>query len=943
MGHVIPAVGSTAVRFMILGPLEVRGAAGESIALQAPKLRSLLTVLLLRPNQRVSGNRLAMALWGDAPPPSAPGVLRTYVTGLRKSLQLGGTDQLPRLATEPGGYRLAIGPSHLDMAVFDDLLTQGQRALAAGNAAHAARLLSSALALWRGMPGEDVALDYDSTAILIGLAERRLTAEETWADAELALGDYANLIGRLRVLMAEQPLRERLCGQLMQALYRVGRKADALSEFRALRHRMIDELGIEPSAPLRKLQHEILAEELTSAPAAPKVVPRQLPSDIGDFTGRGVQLRRVAGLLPEGADLRPSVVVVITGMAGVGKTSLAVHFAHQVADRFPDGQLCLDLHGYADIEPMLTVEALRRLLRALGAHDVPSDMDEAAAMYRTLLAGKRMLILLDNAETASQIRPLLPGTPGCLVLVTSRSRLPGLLARNSAIPVIIGPLTESEGMDLLRKILGGARLAAEPAAAAAIVAHNAGLPLALRIAAEHATYQPRLTLAGLAEELAAEQHRLDVLTFGADCDTTVRSVFAWSYRALAPETARAFRLLGLHPGPEASIPAAAALIGCTADDAARALHLLAGAHLLEEAAPGRFRFHNLLHAYAIERAAVDETPRKHAAAVRRVLLWYLYTADAADRMLAPAHRHVQVDPPPGGPGFPLVFADYAQALAWYDEEHGNLVAAVQVAVEAGADDIAWKLAAALVLFFQVRKPWTDWITCCQIGAEAARRARDAHGEAWMLSALASAYHSPRRFGDALDCLERSLRLWREIGDRRAEGVTLINIGAIHGDLGRYDHAVDCLQFARAIVSSAGDKLNESVALCNLGQAYLKLRRLDEALDFGHQALTLARETGHHQVEGVALKNLADSYRMLRRPINACRCYQQALDVYQRIGDQHGAAEIHCKLGDLLCEAGLKADAREHWRQALAIFDHLNDPRSAEVRRLLETAASSHAE
>lgn len=931
------------MRFLILGPLEVRGAAGESIALDAPKLRSLLTVLLLRPNQRVSGNRLAMALWGDEPPRSAPGVLRTYVTGLRKSLQLGGTDQLPRLATEPGGYRLAVGPSHLDLAVFDNLLTHGQRALADGNAAHAARLLSSALALWRGMPGEDVALDYDSAAILLGLAERRVTAEETWADAELALGDYANLIGRLRVLMAEQPLRERLCGQLMLALYRVGRKAEALGEFRALRHRMIDELGIEPSAPLRKLHHEILAEELTSAPAAAlRVVPRQLPSDIADFTGRGVQLQQVAGLLPAGADRRPSVVVVITGMAGVGKTSLAVHFAHRVADRFPDGQLCLDLHGYADIEAMPSVEALRRLLRALGAHDVPSDMDEAAAMYRTLLAGKRMLILLDNAETASQIRPLLPGTPGCLVLVTSRSRLPGLLARNSAIPVTIGPLTESEGMDLLRKILGGPRLAAEPAAAAAIVAHNAGLPLALRIAAEHATYQPRLTLAGLASELAAEQHRLDVLTFGADGDTTVRSVFAWSYRALAPETARAFRLLGLHPGPEASIPAAAALIGCTAEDAARALNLLAGAHLLEEAAPGRYRFHNLLHAYAIERAAVDETPREHAAAVRRVLLWYLYAADAADRMLAPARRHVRFDPPPDGPGFPLVFADYAQALAWYDGEHGNLVAAVQVAVEVGADDIAWKLAAALMLFFQVRKPWTDWITCCQTGAEAARRARDVQGEAWMLSDLASAYHALRRFGDALDCLERSLRIWREIGDRRAEGVTRINIGAIYGDLGRYGDAVDCLQFALAIVGGAGDTLNESIALCNLGQAYLKLRQPDEALDFGHQALTLARETGHHQVEGAALKNLAESYRVLRRPINACRCYQQALDVYQRGGDQHGAAEIHRKLGDLLSELGSLADAREHWHQALAIFDHLDDPRSAEVRRLLETPASRQA-
>jgi DNA-binding SARP family transcriptional activator len=618
-GTVTRQRGANLVRFLVLGPLEVRGAAGESLALRAPKLRSLLTALLLRPNQRVSGNRLAMALWGDQPPPSAPGVLRTYVTGLRKSLQLGGMDQLPRLTTEPGGYRIAMSPSDLDLAVFDDLLTQGQRALATGNTAYAARLLSSALALWRGMPGEDVELDGDSAAILVGLSERRLTAEEAWADAALALGNHSDLIGRLRVLVAEQPLRERLYGQLMLALYRVGRKAEALHEFRALRHRMIQELGIEPSAPLRNLQREILAEEVMPSAAPPVMVPRQLPSDIGDFTGRGTQLRRVAAMLPSGTDRRPSVVVVITGMAGVGKTSLAVHFAHQVTDRFPDGQLCLDLHGYADIEPMPTIEALRRQLRALGAKDMPSDTDEAAAMYRTLLAGKRMLILLDNAETAGQIRPLLPGMPGCMVLVTSRSRLPGLLARNSAIPVTIGPLAESEGMDLLRKILGVRRLAAEPAAAAAIVARCAGLPLALRIAAEHAAYRPWLTLAELATELAAEQARLDVLTFDADSDTTVRSVFSWSYRALSPAAARVFRLLGLHPGPVVTAQSAAALIGGTVNEAARALDVLAGAHLLDEAAPGRYRSHSLLRAYAIERATAEETPKERAAAIRRVL------------------------------------------------------------------------------------------------------------------------------------------------------------------------------------------------------------------------------------------------------------------------------------------------------------------------------------
>jgi DNA-binding SARP family transcriptional activator len=615
------------MRFRILGPLEIRGSGGEQIRVGAPKQRVLLAVLLLNANQPVSPGRLEAALWPGLPPDSVNAILRTYVSGLRGALHLSERERLPRLTKEPAGYQLALLPDDLDLAMFDDLSARGRQALRLGDPARAARLLSDALALWRGEPAEEVALDVDGSATLADLAERRLFAEEAWADARLALGGGADLIGRLRALVTDQPLRERARGHLMLALYRSGRKAEALEEFRALRRRMADELGIEPSTPVQELHRQILADDPALAPASalPPTAPRQLPRDIGDFTGRDVQLREMKALLAQ-ADLGSPVITVIMGTPGAGKTALAVHFAHQVADRFPDGQLYADLHGHAEGAPVSPAEVLRRFLHALGPKEVPGDPDEAAALYRSLLAGKRTLILLDNATTASQVRPLLPGSADCLVLVTSRSRLPGLLARDSAAPVTVGPLAESEGVILLRRILGDSRVDAEPDAAAALVARCASLPLALRVAAERAAYRPRLSLAGLATELADEQHRLDKLTSGEDVYATVRSAFSWSYRNLAPDAGRMFRLLGLHPGPDIGVPAAAAVCATSPAQAQRLLEVLAAEHLVDEVAAGRYRLHDLLRVYAAERAAADESPTDRVAAIWRVITWYLHTA-----------------------------------------------------------------------------------------------------------------------------------------------------------------------------------------------------------------------------------------------------------------------------------------------------------------------------
>jgi DNA-binding SARP family transcriptional activator len=680
------------VRFRILGPLEVSDSHGKTHSLQAPKLRTLLFVLLLYANGPVSVGRLEMALWPDRPPRSAAGLIRTYVSGLRTALGLGDADQLPALVKEPDGYRLLLAPGDLDLGVFYDLSARGRDFLARGNAAQAARHLSDALALWRGEPGGGVTLDDDSAAILVSLAVRRTMAEEAWIDAQLLLGSGNDLIDCLRTLISRQPLQERASTQLMLALYRAGRKAEALEEFHALRRRMADELGIEPSAQARDLYQRILTDAAELTPAhGPTVVPRQLPGDIRDFTGRDAALSAMESLLP-GKDTAAPAIIAITGMAGAGKTALAVHFAHLMAGLSPDGQLFVDLHGYAETGPKPPTKVLHGFLRALGVREIPGDTDEAAALYRSLLAGKQMIVLLDNAVNVQQVKPLLPASPGCLVLITSRSRLPGLLTRNGATPITVGPLTGAEGAILLGKILGAARMQADPGAAAAIVDRCARLPLALRIAAERAVHWPQPDLAMLAGELAAEQQRLDALSIGEEGDANVRSVFSWSYRRLAPDAARMFRLLGLHPGTDIGIPAAAALVGSTSGDAARQLAVLVDVHMLSETVARRYRFHDLLRTYAAECAALDESPAKRRAALQRVLTWYLHTAKAADRLLVPTRTHVSLEP---AAVKPLEFASHGDALVWCDAEYANLMAAAQTAAEVGEDAIAWQLQVTL--------------------------------------------------------------------------------------------------------------------------------------------------------------------------------------------------------------------------------------------------------
>lgn len=934
------------VRFGVLGPVEVRTGDGGLVVLAA-KPRALLVVLLVHAGRPVSRDRLIAALWPEEPPPSAPRLVSTYVSGLRASLRLPRDGPPPRLVLVGDGYRLEAAAGDVDLLVFADLAGRGRQALSDGDASAAARLLDQALGLWRGEPAEDVRVGGDTGVLLAGLAEQRLQAEEDRAGAYLALGSEAAIIPGLRVLVAAHPLRERLWGLLMTGLYRSGRQAEALAAYQQLRAHLVAELGVEPEPCLRELHQQILTGEPPPAAhtaavrAAPLVVPRQLPPDVRCFTGRAAELDRLDTLLAgPGADLREAVVITaVSGTAGVGKTALAIRWARQVADQYPDGQLYASLHGHGPVGPADPQEVLSGFLRALGVppEQLPGDLDQATAMYRSLLDRRRILVVLDNAASADQVRPLLPGAPGCLVLVTSRRGLAGLGARDGAARVTLAPLPAAEAIQLLRVIIGPSRADAEPVALAAIASRCAYLPLALRIAADRCAARPRHTLAGVAAQLETAGGRLDTLTVDDDPATSIRAVLSWSYRSLPPEPARVFRLTGLHPGPDISVPAAAALAGVSSAQARRLLDHLTDAHLAEEQAPGRYQLHDLVRDYAAETATADEDLDGRGAALRRVLTWYLHAADAADRMLAPAKGHLGLPAPPAELDLPAM-PDAAAALAWCDTEQSNLAAAVEAAASHGEPDLAWKLQTALWFYFQTRKQWPTMIGCGQAALAAVQRTGDIHAEALLLNGLATPYQMLHRYDRALDLLQQALRLHQQAADLRGQAQAWNNLGSLYGDMGRLDDAVGCFQRTLDIAVRTDDQYGQSVALSNLAETRLMQRRPDQVSEPARRALAIARQISYPQAEADALTSLGKASLALGQPAAALRHYQQALAAWHRTGDRPRTAAAHRRLGDLLYDTGRTTQARQHWDRALAIYQQTGDPKAGELRaRLRQTA------
>jgi DNA-binding SARP family transcriptional activator len=944
------------VDFGLLGPLTVSDGA-RPVAVSAPRQRVLLATLLLSAGRVVSVDTLAEVLWDGEPPAGARGAMHSAIQRLRSALGPAGAGLI---GTRPPGYVLQLGDSGFDVREFEVLAARGRAAAQAGAWAQAAGLLRGALGLWRGEALADVPSQLLRQREAPPLEDLRLQVLGARIDADLALGRHGEVVAELRQLVAAHPLWEHFHAQLMLGLYRSGRQGDALAAYQDARRVLASELGVDPGPELRLLQQQILAAGSADGPgpAGPGAqpgpdgatamrapVPRQLPVAARHFAGRAGALAALAGVAAEagGADgaSRAMVISVIEGTAGIGKTALAVHFAHQVAGDFPDGQLYVNLRGFDPAGPPMTPgEAIRIFLDALGvrAAQLPASLEAQSGLYRSLLAGRRMLVLLDNARDAGQVRPLLPASPGCLVLVTSRSQLTGLAAAEGAMPLALDLLTGDEAHELLAARLGGDRLAAEPVAAQELIGLCARLPLALAIAAARAAAQPALPLGGLAGELRDAGGRLDALDAG-DAAASVRAVFSWSYQQLDAAAARMFRLLGLHPGPGIGAPAAASLAGLPPRQARAVLAELTRAHLLAEQAPGRFAFHDLLRAYAAERAQADEDDADRHAAIHRMLDHYLHTAHPAALLIHPTSR--KITPPPLQPGVePQCLADIGQAQAWFEAERQALMGAATQALEAAFYTHAWQIAWALGRFLDLLGHWDDWIAAEQIALAATERLGDRAAQAFAHWQFGYARARLGDHGDAHAHLEQALSIYTELGDRAGAADAHTALGVTLEEQGRDADALGHTRQALELFAAAGDRAGQALALNGIGWLHIKLGDYRQALTSCGQALELFQELGYPRLEADIWDSLGYAHHHLGDHAESAACYQRALALYREIGDRYARAVTLDHFGDTCHAAGRPDEARAAWEEALAILDDLRHPDAGQVRAKLASLGAA---
>jgi len=671
---------------------------------------------------------------------------------------------------------------------------------------------------------------------------------------------------------------------------------------------------------------------------APTVVPRQLPAAVPHFTGRVTELAALNAMLDAARPGHPTAVTVaaIDGPPGVGKTALAVRWAHQAAAEFPDGQLYVNLRGFGspdEITPAGT--AIRGFLDALGipAGQIPPDPQAQAGLYRSVLSGKRVLIVADNARDAGQVRPLLPGSPGCVVLVTSRNRLIGLAAAEGARLITLDVLPDDQARELLARRIGVRRARAEPGAVGELARLCGRLPLALSVAAARAAARPAMPLSAVAAELASTVSRLGALQTG-DPVTDVRTVFSWSCQHLGQEPARLFRLLGVHPGPDITAPAAAALLGTGHDGARAALDALAMANLAAEHGPGRYCLHDLLRAYAAEQAAGHEPAAGRRAAIQRVLDYYLHTGHAAALLLNPHRVSVPALPPPGPGVAPGRLEGHQQALAWFEAEHQVLVGCVSLAAETGSDACAWILPWAMTEFLDRRGYWHEWAATQRIALAAATRLGDLAGQAAARRAIATACIRLTDYQQARAHLAACLRLRRQLGDRTGEALARHSLGRVAEHQGRYADALRHEQQALSLFQDAADQAGQALALNAIGWYHTLLGRPQQARTFCQQALTLYRHTGNRVGQAQAWDSLGYAEHQLGRLDHATACYQHALGILRDLGELFGQADTLARLGDTRAAAADLPAARDAWQQALDILEDLRHPDATQVRAKL---------
>lgn len=942
-----------AYEFRVLGRLEVIRN-GETLRLVRVKPRMILALLLINANHNIGVERLVDELWAD-PPRSAIANLRTYLANLRQLIP-----DKNRLVTRPSGYELRVEEGELDFSEYERLVAAGQVALARDDYPTAASLLGTAHGLWRGTTAfEGLRGSPTLDAFSSAMETQRLSETELWAEARLRLGHDTAIIPSLRGHLAQHPLRENGWAILMKALYMEGDVTGALAAYTEARENLVNQLGVEPGPELCRVHAAILDRDAlalgTPGPTAVSV-PAQLPTAVRGFVGRQRELVILDEMLirHESTD---AAVAVIAGTAGVGKTALAVRWAYLAREHFPDGQLYVDLRGYDVDRPANPEDVLATFLHELGAaaSGIPQDVDRRAASYRSALAGRRMLVVLDNANSVEQVRPLLPGSGSSRVIVTSRNSLAGLVARDGARRVVLDLLPREDAIALLGLLIGD-RAQAAPTETEGLAHWCARLPLALRVAAELAVGRPGTSIGDLVEELADERSRLDLLDAGGDPRAAVRTVFSWSYQHLPARAARAFRLLGLHPGGDWDMYAMAALADVDQAEATSLLEILGRAHLVHTTTRGRVGMHDLLRTYAAELTQGRAAAEERQAAVGRLLEYYLATAVRALDMGFPTgetHPLTVGDGDRSGPPVDQV----ETARAWLALEHTNIAALV---CSLGPERYAQAVRMALVLWRYLEKCgyYQEITALCEHALTLARANGDQTCEAELLSDLAGVPFHLGQYDRAADLLREALAAARASGDRRSESRILQNFGGISMDTGDFDTAIDYVSRALAIQAELGDyqhsgtshgNLSEiyrirkdyaealkhcrwSVAICrwhnngveanhmmvNLGIIRHEMGQDRLALTYLEHALTYCRESGSRRYEGIALNALGRVRSHMGHPDQAIDCQRRAIDLFQMIGNHRWSVAAYNDLARALYQAGQREDALAYCQRALTL-------------------------
>ncbi len=899
---------------------------GASVAL-SPLERALVAVLAESAGRIVPVDRLVAALWGEFAPRSAVNRVQALVSSIRRRAgEAAGGDLI---ATIPPGYRLSDHADTLDSARFAQLVTEARDHAGAGRLRDAAEAFRLALQLWRGeeFGGGSGWPDSDVSATMASLEESRLAAVEELMDAELGLGRHGAVVAELTSLVARHPFRERLRAQLMLALYRSGRQAEALAVYRSGYAVLADEFGTDPGEQLQRMHQAILAADpalnlVVSHPdqltvgreSLAAIVPSQLPADVNDFTGRDELLRQLDEVVDNRDAPTAPAIVVLVGTAGVGKTASAVHWAHRVASRFPDGQLYINLRGCGPGQPVRPLEALALFLRGLGvpAEQIPADDEAAAGMYRSRMSGKNVLVILDNAASATQVRPLLPGDAGCLVLATSRDRLTGLSAHEGARRLRLECLTPDEAITLLGRMLGSQRVTTEADAAADLAAACCYLPLALRIAGAQLDDDPGRSLTKYLAALRTTGP-LSALQISGDEQEGVRVAFDESYRALPPSAAQLFRLLGLIPGPDFTAAAAATLIDTAVEQASTLLDRLVTAHLIDRHPPDRHSFHDLLREYARKQAEATESADARQDAAGRLYVYYAAHSDQAARIVFPETLRLPRTPTAAGG-----FADRTAALAWLDAERANLVAAGAAA----ADDephreIAWLLADAMRRYFWIRADAVDWPILAEAGLAAATAAADPTAQAAAELGVGLADILANRYLAALDHLHRAIALSRQVGWPDCEAVTLGNLGIALTELGELQRAAIYFRRALALNERLGRRGGLATNLGNLGLLQLRMGQFRPARNHLARAVALYRGGGYLGNKAVFLSGLGRVNGYLGYLFEGLEQLAMALAICQELGDINDEVEAHSDLALLFGQLGRCTEATLHAEAAVA--------------------------